>query len=54
MRQGDWPCAQPSSFSWAWDQLGMNISPLGRVSIYISFDIYGTIEVKHASLVLLC
>ena len=31
-RQGDWPWRSTSSFPWAWDQLGMNISNPGGVN----------------------
>jgi len=32
-RQVVWPCAQPSSFSWAWNQLGMNISHVDEFEV---------------------
>ena len=34
-RQGDWPCPQPSSCSWACDQLQIYISHLSGVNLHL-------------------
>ena len=58
MRRGDKLCTQLLLSSWAWDQLGMNISHLGRVALlcYILLNLIRPVHLVSVSPVshLLC